>query len=42
MTLLAVESGDGVVKFIALSVRGTIVLVFVMDVAKGTRAHIAQ
>lgn len=38
MTLLPTESGDGVVKFIALSVRGTIVLAFAMDVAKG-RMH---
>ncbi|WP_459199276.1 methylamine utilization protein MauJ [Ralstonia pseudosolanacearum] len=38
MTLLPTESGDGVVKFIALSARGTIVLSFAMDVAKG-RMH---
>lgn len=38
MRLLPVGSGDGVVKFIALSARGTIVLVFAMDVAKG-RVH---
>jgi hypothetical protein len=38
MTLLAVESGDGVLKFITLSPRGTIVLVFALDVAKG-RVH---
>ena len=35
MTLRAIESGDGVMKFIALSARGTIVLAFEMDVAKG-------
>lgn len=35
MTLLAVESGNGVVKLVALSARGTIALVFAMDVAKG-------
>lgn len=35
MALLPTESGDGVVKFIALSARGTIVLAFAMDVAKG-------
>jgi hypothetical protein len=38
MTLLPIESGDGVVKLIALSTRGTIVLAFSMDVAKG-RVH---
>lgn len=38
MTLLATGSGDGVVKFIALSARGTIVLAFAMDVANG-RVH---
>jgi hypothetical protein len=38
MTLLPMESGDGVVQFIALSSRGTIVLAFEMDVAKG-RMH---
>jgi hypothetical protein len=38
MTLLPAESGEGVVKLIALSARGTIVLVFAMDVAKG-RVH---
>jgi len=38
MTLLPTESGDGVVKFIALSARGTIVLAFAMDVANG-RVH---
>ena len=38
MTLLPTESGDGVVKFIALSARGTIVLAFAMDVANG-RMH---
>jgi hypothetical protein len=38
MTLLPMESGDGVVKLIALSARGTIVLAFAMDVAKG-RMH---
>jgi hypothetical protein len=35
MTLLPLESGDGVVKFTALSERGTIELVFAMDVANG-------
>lgn len=38
MTLLPVESGDGVVKFIAISARGTMVLAFAMDVANG-RVH---
>lgn len=38
MTLLPLESGGGVVKFIALSARETIVLVFAMDVANG-RMH---
>jgi hypothetical protein len=38
MTLLAVESGEGVVKLIALTARDTIVPVFAMDVAKG-RVH---
>jgi hypothetical protein len=38
MTLLPMESGDGVVKFMTLSARGTIVLAFAMDVAKG-RVH---
>ncbi len=38
MTLLPVESGDGVVKFFAVSVRETIVLAFAMDVSKG-RMH---
>lgn len=38
MTLLPTESGAGVVKFIALSARGTIVLSFAMDVARG-RMH---
>ncbi|AJX17092.1 hypothetical protein BW23_1164 [Burkholderia ubonensis MSMB22] len=38
MTLLPTESGEGVVKFIALSARGTIVLSFAMDVANG-RMH---
>lgn len=38
MTLLPTGSGDGVVKFIALSARGTIVLAFAMDVANG-RVH---
>jgi hypothetical protein len=38
MTLLPSERGEGVVKFIALSVRGTIVLAFAMDVARG-RMH---
>lgn len=38
MTLLPTESGNGVVKFIALSARGTIELAFAMDVAKG-RMH---
>lgn len=38
MTLLPMESGDGVMKFIVLSARGTIVLAFAMDVAKG-RVH---
>ncbi|WP_207001331.1 methylamine utilization protein MauJ [Trinickia mobilis] len=38
MTLLPTECGDGVVKFIALSARGTIVLAFVMDVKEG-RVH---
>ncbi|WP_162634343.1 methylamine utilization protein MauJ [Ralstonia sp. GX3-BWBA] len=38
MTLLPTECGDGVVKFIALSARGTIVLAFAMDVANG-RMH---
>lgn len=38
MTLLPMESGDGVVKFITLSARGTIVLTFIMDVANG-RLH---
>ena len=35
MTLLPMESGEGIVKFIALSARGTIVLAFAMNVAKG-------
>ncbi len=35
MTLLPMESGNGVVKLIALSARGTIVLAFSMDVANG-------
>lgn len=38
MTLLPVESGNGIVKFIALSARGSIVLAFAMDVANG-RMH---
>ncbi|WP_426197667.1 methylamine utilization protein MauJ [Massilia sp. DWR3-1-1] len=38
MKLVPSESGDGVVKFIALSARGTIVLAFAMDVANG-RLH---
>ncbi|VWC75880.1 hypothetical protein BLA39750_00867 [Burkholderia lata] len=38
MTLLPTECGDGVVKLIALSARGTIVLAFAMDVANG-RMH---
>ncbi|MDN7932582.1 hypothetical protein QZM52_14935 [Burkholderia metallica] len=38
MTLLPTESVNGAVKFIALSARGTIVLVFAMDVANG-RMH---
>ncbi|WP_174975830.1 methylamine utilization protein MauJ [Burkholderia contaminans] len=38
MTLLPTESGEGVVKFIALSARGTIVLSFAMDVVRG-RMH---
>jgi hypothetical protein len=38
MTLLPTESGDGVVKFIALSARGTIVVAFAMDVKSG-RMH---
>jgi hypothetical protein len=38
MTLLPIEGGNGVVKFIALTARGTIVLAFAMDVAKG-RVH---
>lgn len=38
MTLLPTGSGDGVVKLIALSARGTIVLAFAMDVANG-RVH---
>jgi len=38
MTLLPIESGDGVLKFIALSAQGTIVLAFAMDVARG-RMH---
>lgn len=38
MKLLPTESGDGVMKFIVLSARGTIVLAFAMDVAKG-RVH---
>ena len=38
MTLLPTESGDGFVKFIAVSARGTIVLAFAMDVANG-RMH---
>jgi hypothetical protein len=38
MTLLPIESGDGVVKFIALSARGTVVLAFAIDVTKG-RVH---
>lgn len=36
--MLPTECGDGVVKFIALSARGTIVLAFAMDVATG-RMH---
>ena len=38
MTLLPTECGEGVVKFIALSARGTIVLSFAMDVVRG-RMH---
>jgi hypothetical protein len=38
MTLLPMESGDGIVKFIVLNSRGTIVLAFVMDLARG-RLH---
>lgn len=38
MTLLPMESGDGVVKFMALSARQTVVLAFAMDVANG-RVH---
>lgn len=38
MTLLPVDSGDGVVRFVTLSSRGTIVLAFAMDVANG-RLH---
>ncbi|MBL8224716.1 MAG: hypothetical protein JNM50_05240 [Chromatiales bacterium] len=38
MTLLPTDSGDGVVKFIALSERQTIGLAFAMDVASG-RLH---
>jgi hypothetical protein len=38
MTLLSTDSGDGVVKFIALSARGTIVLAFAVDVKSG-RVH---
>ncbi len=38
MKLLPIESGEGIVKFISMSVRGTIELVFVVDVANG-RVH---
>jgi len=38
MTLLPIASGDGVLKFFALSARGTVVLAFAMDVANG-RMH---
>jgi hypothetical protein len=38
MKLLATESGKGIVKLIALNSRETIVLAFIMDVAKG-RMH---
>jgi len=38
MKLVPIESGDGVVKFIALSARDTVVLAFEMDVANG-RLH---
>lgn len=38
MTLLPTESGDGIVKLIALSARGTVVLAFAMDVRNG-RMH---
>jgi hypothetical protein len=38
MKLVPIESGDGVVKFIVLSARGTIVLAFAMDAANG-RLH---
>ncbi|WP_186027337.1 methylamine utilization protein MauJ [Burkholderia gladioli] len=35
MTLLPIDSGDGVLRFVTLSSRGTIVLAFAMDVANG-------
>lgn len=38
MTLLPIECHEGIVKFIALSTRGTIILAFAMDVANG-RVH---
>jgi hypothetical protein len=38
MRLLPIDSGDGVVRFVTLSCRGTIVLAFAMDVANG-RLH---
>jgi Methylamine utilization protein MauJ len=38
MTLLPIDCADGVLRFVTLSSRGTIVLTFVMDVANG-RLH---
>ena len=35
MTMLPIDSGDGVLRFVTLSSRGTIVLTFAMDVANG-------
>ncbi|MFD1841718.1 methylamine utilization protein MauJ [Paracidovorax cattleyae] len=35
MTLLPIDNGDGVLRFVTISSRGTIVLAFAMDVANG-------